>query len=395
MKELAHTVAGWFQFILPDWIRVPSLTFELPHALYWGGLIVFPLIAMYLVQRARADQNRERISLPIAWLLWLWGGFAGMHRFYLRGYRTGFAYVAFFLLALYGNKQATAARNVASEAQNTVKDASFQVEHYTAQLARGRDSAAERLDQAKALLEKAQTDLVTSASELDRWQAFAGGFALIIVLMLIYDAFVLPRLKARAQAAEANMTPPAEFVVMERGVKGDARSEIHTPFTRAVDAISGWSGRFVCFWAVLAVFVYYYEVIARYVFNSPTNWAHESMFLMFGMQYLVSGAYAYRDEAHVRVDVIYEKFSIRGRAIADVVTSFFFFVFTISLLVTGFIFARDSALVLEVSFTEWAIQYWPVKIVIALGAALLLLQGLARLNRDLAYLVQSSRAGEG
>ena len=29
-------------------------------------------------------------------------------------------------------------------------------------------------------------------------------------------------------------------------------------------------------------------------FNSPTNWVHESMFLMYGMQYMISGAYAYK-----------------------------------------------------------------------------------------------------
>ena len=47
----------------------------------------------------------------------------------------------------------------------------------------------------------------------------------------------------------------------------------------------------MAYWAVIFVFVYYYEVIARYVFNSPTNWVHESMFLMFGMQYILAGAY--------------------------------------------------------------------------------------------------------
>jgi TRAP-type mannitol/chloroaromatic compound transport system permease small subunit len=33
------------------------------------------------------------------------------------------------------------------------------------------------------------------------------------------------------------------------------------------------------------------------VFNSPTNWAHEAMYLMFGMQYLIAGAYAVLTES--------------------------------------------------------------------------------------------------
>ncbi len=46
----------------------------------------------------------------------------------------------------------------------------------------------------------------------------------------------------------------------------------------------------------------------------------------------------------------------------------------------------DSLGVGEVSFTEWAIQYWPVKISIVLGALLILLQGVSKLIKDLILL---------
>ena len=49
---------------------------------------------------------------------------------------------------------------------------------------------------------------------------------------------------------------------------------------------------------------------------------------------------------------------------------------------TGWIFAADAMRGGEVSFTEWGIQYWPVKLTIPLGAALLLLQGIARVIKD-------------
>ena len=119
---------------------------------------------------------------------------------------------------------------------------------------------------------------------------------------------------------------------------------------------------------MISVFVYYYEVIARFVFNSPTNWVHESMFLMFGMQYMLAGAYAYRDDQHVRVDVFYAKFSPRGKAIADIITSVFFFIFIGTMLWTGWRFAGDAVSVGEHSFTEWGVQYWPVKLTIPIGA---------------------------
>jgi TRAP-type mannitol/chloroaromatic compound transport system permease small subunit len=134
------------------------------------------------------------------------------------------------------------------------------------------------------------------------------------------------------------------------------------------------------------VFVYYYEVLARFVFNSPTNWVHESMFLMFGMQYMLSGAYAYREDQHVRVDVFYSKFSVRGKAIADIISSVFFFIFTLTMLWTGWRFAADAVANHETSFTEWGIQYWPVKLTIPIGAALIVLQGLSKLIKDVMIL---------
>ena len=131
------------------------------------------------------------------------------------------------------------------------------------------------------------------------------------------------------------------------------------------------------------MFVYYYEVLARYVFNSPTNWVHESMFLMYGMQYMISGAYAYREDQHVRVDVVYSHLSVRGKAIADIVSSVFFFIFTITMLVTGWKFALDAVKNTEISFTEWAVQYWPVKLAIPIGAALIVMQGVSKLVKDI------------
>ena len=96
----------------------------------------------------------------------------------------------------------------------------------------------------------------------------------------------------------------------------------------------------------------------------------------------LGGAFALREDAHVRVDVFYVLLADRHKALLDVISSFFFFLFAGALLVTGAIFASDAIEVWEVSFTEWAIQYWPVKISIAVGALLLILQGLSKLIKD-------------
>jgi TRAP-type mannitol/chloroaromatic compound transport system permease small subunit len=42
----------------------------------------------------------------------------------------------------------------------------------------------------------------------------------------------------------------------------------------------------------------------------------------------------------------------------------------------------------EVSFTEWAVQYWVVKLTIPIGAGLLALQGLSKLIKDIVFVAR-------
>ncbi|MFG6138715.1 TRAP transporter large permease subunit [Halomonas sp. B23F22_10] len=178
-------------------------------------------------------------------------------------------------------------------------------------------------------------------------------------------------------------------------IPGEAPVESYRPpgnvFTAVIDRISGFFGRYVAYWALIAPFVFAYEVLMRYAFNSPTNWAHESMTLMFGMQYLIAGAFALREGGHVRVDILYQRARPVNKAALDLVTSVFFFIFTVALLVTGWKFFSQavsdtlffgSSYANETSFTEWAIQFYPVKFMLFFGALLLLLQGIAQLIRD-------------
>ena len=163
-------------------------------------------------------------------------------------------------------------------------------------------------------------------------------------------------------------------------------------FTAVSDSISGFFGRYVAYWSMIAPFAYTYEVLVRYAFNSPTNWVHESMTLMFGMQYLIAGAFALREGGHVRVDILYQRARPLTKAALDLLTSVFFFIFTLGLVATGWKFFSQSvsdtfffgsSYANETSFTEWAIEFYPVKFMLFFGALLLLMQGIAQLIRDL------------
>jgi TRAP-type mannitol/chloroaromatic compound transport system permease small subunit len=366
---------------------MPSLTFVLPHWLYWAGLIALPLIAMYLTRR-QIQEKRSRISLGIAYLMWITGGFVGLHRFYLRS-AYGLIFIPLFIGILYANTHQRDARNAVSAAQNEISVAEFMLERAASQSEDKRRVAEAELTRVEQLAE-------TSEAELAFWGNTAMGFAIAIALLLVIDALLLPRLARLCAEREPahEVEDAADWTHAQAEVHHDPSYRVHTRVTDWVDRTNERIGEFVAFWSIIAVFVYYYEVLARYVFNSPTNWAHEGMFLMFGMQYLIAGGFALREDAHVRVDVVYLLFSDKVKAIVDVVTSVFFFIFTGTLLWTGWVFFMDSYSVSDVSFTEWAIQYWPVKLAIPVGAALLLLQGLAKLSKDLVLVRQHFGAAD-
>ena len=161
---------------------------------------------------------------------------------------------------------------------------------------------------------------------------------------------------------------------------------------RVIDWVCEHSGQFVAFWTINAVVFYAFEVIARYIFNKPTIWVHESSFLLFGMQYLLAGAYAYLYGSHVAVDIIYNKFPKRGQYGLDIFTSVFSFVFFITLLGTSWGFMMDSIGMRERTMETWQIQYYPVKAMMVIGAILIILAMVSKLYKDIKRFNQLGRS---
>jgi TRAP-type mannitol/chloroaromatic compound transport system permease small subunit len=366
---------------------MPSLTFVLPHWLYWATLIVFPLIAAWLVARERGRPDAGRPNAFLAYLFLVTAGFAGMHRFYLRN-RWGFVFIPVFLAVLWTTGQVRDGREEVSRTRVGFEQAERALARVKASATRRPEGAETRIREAEEKAAPAREAFDAAQAAQNRASDRARIAAIVLGLMLLGDAVLMPGLVRRARQREPVAPPPVIEGPLDTAVPSNIARSPAAKGLGLIDRLVRVSGELVAYWAVIAVFTYYYEVVARYVFNSPTNWVHESMFLMFGMQYMIAGAYAYRDETHVRVDILYSQLSRRGRAICDVITSVFFFIFVGTMLVTGWTFAHDAVALRESSFTEWGIQYWPVKLTIPIGAALLLLQGFARLTRDIAIVTR-------
>ena len=368
---------------------MPELTFVLPHWLYWIGLILFPVIAMLLFRRAAPPTKAQPVSLALGYFLLVCGGFLGVHRLYLKSF-WAIAFIVLFVCILIVNVEVRTSRDELSAAHNIIKLDEFKVERAEKAVREGRRNAEQKLAEAKQDLVNAHSELKATESVSDKWDTTSSSLGAIVLLLLLVDAVLLPKLVRQRNMTETIRSDEGFHCPAVEAEYDDSREPFL--FNKVIAHINGLTGELVAYWSVIAVFVYYYEVMARYVFNSPTNWAHESMFLMFGMQYLLAGGFVMREGAHVRVDVLYNRLPNRGKAVVDVLTSVFFFIFTMTLLYTGWTFFHDSYEVSEVSFTEWAIQYWPIKFSLPLGAALLTLQGISQLIKDIAIVINPSVA---
>lgn len=155
------------------------------------------------------------------------------------------------------------------------------------------------------------------------------------------------------------------------------------PFSHFVNRLSLWTGKAFAWCIVVLTFATCYEVFVRYVLNSPTVWAFDMSVQMYGALFLMAGAYALSQDAHVRGDVIYRLFSYRTQAKIDLVLFVFFFMPGVfALTYYGYGYAADSWSYKEVSWSSPArIQIYFFKTLIPISGVLLMLQGLAEIIR--------------
>lgn len=159
-----------------------------------------------------------------------------------------------------------------------------------------------------------------------------------------------------------------------------------------IDSLSAWTGRAFAWCIVILTFSTCYEVFVRYVLNSPTVWAFDMSVQMYGALFMMAGAYALSQDAHVRGDVVYRLLPVKVRASLDLALYTLFLVpGALALIYYGFGFAADSWSYKEVSWSSPArIQIYFFKTLIPISGTLVLLQGLA----EMARCVQCIRTGE-
>ena len=126
------------------------------------------------------------------------------------------------------------------------------------------------------------------------------------------------------------------------------------------------------------------EVVLRHFFNSPTIWAWDVNVQLAAAIAILGGGYGLLYGRHVVVDVMVGHLSPRARARIDLVTSALFFFVMAILLWVAVSWAERSLSSRELYTSLLEPPIYPLRIVVAIGVFLMLMQGVAKFIRDLA-----------
>ena len=150
----------------------------------------------------------------------------------------------------------------------------------------------------------------------------------------------------------------------------------------SVDRISTWIGQLFA-WSIIGLTVMIsWEVFSRYVLGSPHAWMLDVQIMLYGVLFMMAGAYTLSKNGHVRGDVLYGFFRPRTQASLDLLLYFLFFLpGVVAMTWAGWTFFTDALAIREQTFNAVPLPVYPFKFVIPFAGALLLLQGIVEIAR--------------
>lgn len=153
-------------------------------------------------------------------------------------------------------------------------------------------------------------------------------------------------------------------------------------FFLAVDRLSTLVGRAFAWSIVLLTLLVSWEVFSRYVLNHPHPWALDAQIMLYGILFMMAGAYTLAHQGHVRGDILYGSFSPRVQASVDLVLFIIFYLpGVLALTWAGWNYANESLAIRENTFSPDPLPLYPFKFVIPFAGAMLLIQGVVEILR--------------
>ena len=140
------------------------------------------------------------------------------------------------------------------------------------------------------------------------------------------------------------------------------------------DKIVKYSGYLASALFIAIGFIVSYEVIMRYLFNSPTIWVNEvSRFLQIWATYLAL-TYSFHKRDFIRITVIYDRLNETGKKILDFISFIFIIIFSCFVVYYGWLIAYDSLKVGRTSSTILDVPSFLTELAIPLCFAFLVIR---------------------
>jgi len=155
-------------------------------------------------------------------------------------------------------------------------------------------------------------------------------------------------------------------------------------FVQAIDATNKVVGRFAMYLVFGMIGVLLFESISRTIFDKPHIWVVEVAQFTMAAYYLLGGGYSMILKGHVRMDLLYGRWSVKRQALVDVITSLFLMFYLVFLLIGAYSSIEYAVMYGQRNRSVWAPLLAPIKIIMGTGILLMLLQTIATFFKDLA-----------
>ncbi|WP_131110350.1 TRAP transporter small permease subunit [Sulfuricystis thermophila] len=157
--------------------------------------------------------------------------------------------------------------------------------------------------------------------------------------------------------------------------------------SRLIDRINEAVGRAAIWLILVVVLISAGNAVSRFAFNMSSNAMLEVQWYLFSAIFLACAAYVLKKNEHIRIDVIAGRFSERAQNWIDVF-GILVFLLPMAVLIAYlswpvFMNAWHSG---EVSANAGGLIRWPVRLLLPLGFALLILQAVSELIKRVAFL---------
>ena len=155
-------------------------------------------------------------------------------------------------------------------------------------------------------------------------------------------------------------------------------------FVHAVESTNKLVGKFSMYLVFAMIGILLYEPITRNLFGVSSIWAVEMAQFTMAAYYLLGGGYSMMLKGHVRMDLLYGRWSDKKKARVDAITGLFLIFYMVFLLYGAYSSIEYAVQYGQKNRSAWAPYMAPIKIIMGTGVLLMLLQCIATLFRDIA-----------